>query len=85
MTLGCFIFNIKKIKNMIQVIVTIEDIEREIMTRMRDDRVLVWKTRSGKIIPLKDLDTRHLINIYNMLKKDEELYDHLGDGYDEWK
>ena len=66
----------RKIKN-----AEISDLLNEKWLRMRNDGLLVWKTKDGKIIPLKDLDDSHLDNIINMLSeqsdKEEMFYDAL--------
>lgn len=66
----------RKIKN-----AKISDLLNEKWLRMRNNGLLVWKTKDGKIIPLKDLDDNHLDNIINMLSEqsDEEemFYDAL--------
>lgn len=49
---------------------TLEDIKFEIKLRIHKN--LVWKTKDGKETPLKDLDDKHLFNIYKMLSKQEE-------------
>lgn len=61
------------------------EIELELFLRMRK-KSLVWVTKQGEKIPLADLSNSHLINIYNMLNRLEELQeerdeimDHLGD------
>lgn len=66
----------RKIKN-----AEISDLLNEKWLRMRNNGLLVWKTKDGKIIPLKDLDDSHLDNIINMLSeqsdKEEMFYEAL--------
>ena len=57
----------RKIKN-----AEISDLLKEKWIRMRNDGLLVWKTKEGKIIPLKDLDDNHLDNIIDMLSEQSD-------------
>ncbi|WP_405371620.1 hypothetical protein [Phocaeicola sp.] len=56
----------------IEEIASIEDMELELFLRKRQAGVLVWKTKDGKTIPIKDLKDEHLVNILNMLNRKEE-------------
>lgn len=55
------------------MIATIEDLKLEQFLRNRNSGKLVWKTKEGKIIPLKELSDEHLTNILNVysLNKDQ--------------
>jgi hypothetical protein len=62
-----------------------KEIELELFLRMRK-KSLVWETKQGENIPLAELSNSHLVNIYNMLNRLEELQEerdeimnHLGD------
>lgn len=50
------------------------DLEREYWYRMRNSGELVWRTKDGKNIPVKDLSDEHLVNILKFLirQSDEE-------------
>lgn len=48
------------------MIATIEDLRLEQFLRKRNLGTLVWKTKEGKIIPLKELSDEHLTNILNV-------------------
>lgn len=50
------------------------DLEKEYWYRIRNSGELVWKTKDGKNIPIKDLSIEHLVNILNFLNRidDEE-------------
>lgn len=47
-------------------IASLEDLKRELKERNK-----VWVTREGKVIPLKEMSTKHLINTINMLERQE--------------
>ena len=55
------------------MIANIDDIRLEQFLRSRNSGKLVWKTKEGKIIPLKELSDEHLNNILNVysLNKDQ--------------
>ena len=55
------------------MIATIEDLKLEQFLRNRNSGKLVWKTKEGRIIPLKELSDEHLTNILNVysLNKDQ--------------
>ena len=55
------------------MIATIDDIRLEQFLRNRNSGKLIWKTKEGKIIPLKELSDEHLTNILNVysLNKDQ--------------
>jgi len=42
---------------------TIEDLEKELWLRQREE--LVWETKDGNLIPLKEMSTSHIINAIN--------------------
>ena len=41
----------------------IEDLKKELWLRQREN--LVWETKDGKLIPLKEMTTEHIINAIN--------------------
>ena len=55
------------------MIANIDELRLEEFLRSRNSGKLVWKTKEGKIIPLKELSDEHLTNILNVysLNKDQ--------------
>lgn len=49
----------------------IEDLKREVWLRQREN--LVWETKDGKLIPLKEMTTEHIINAINYFDKVYEM------------
>lgn len=54
------------------MIATIEDLRLEQFLRNRNSGKLVWKTKEGRIIPLKELSDEHLQNIIKVYSKNKE-------------
>lgn len=52
---------------------TLKDLELELWLRSRDKGEMVWQTKDGKIIPIKDMSNTHLFNAINKLVEYEEL------------
>lgn len=66
-----------------------KDVFTEYWLRKRNNGTLVWTTKEGKNIPIKDLSDDHLVNILNMFlraqaeqEEQEEIMSHLED-YDD--
>jgi len=61
----------------------LSDLLLERFLRLRESGDLVWTTREGKRVPVKEMTDKHLQNTINMLlrQKEEEdfLLDHIGD------
>lgn len=51
---------------------TLEDLELELWLRKRNSGSIIWTTKDGKNIPIKDMDNNHLVNTLKMLLKQEE-------------
>lgn len=49
----------------------IEDLEKELWLRQREE--MVWETRDGKQIPLKEMTTDHIINAINYFERVNEV------------
>lgn len=61
----------------------LEDLQKELWLRMRNEGRIYWVTKDKKRIPIKDMDTEHLINTIMMLTNQRdrmyEQQDHIGD------
>lgn len=51
---------------------SIEDLKLELWLRRRNMGRIVWTTRDGKSIPIKEMDLDHLLNTINYLERLEE-------------
>lgn len=54
------------------MIATIDDIRLEQFLRNRNSGKLIWKTKEGKMIPLKELSNEHLTNILNVYYRNKD-------------
>ena len=52
---------------------TIDDLLREQWLRARNSGELVWVTKDGKEIPVKDMTDAHISNAINAIRKTNEL------------
>lgn len=56
------------------------DIGLELWLRQRNSSSIVWTTKDGKEIPIKEMDSQHLANIFNMIRRQNEPTDYeVGD------
>ena len=46
---------------------TIQDLKLELWLRQRNSGSIIWTTKDGKNIPIKDMDNNHLVNALKML------------------
>ena len=62
---------------------TLKDLKLEFWLRQRNSDSIVWTTKEGKDIPIKDMDDKHLYNTLKMLLKQKEeetfTHEHIGD------
>ena len=58
---------------------TLEDLELELWLRKRNSGYIIWTTKDGKNIPIKDMNTNHLVNTFKMLLKQETIAERFKD------
>lgn len=62
---------------------TLNDLKLEFWLRQRNSDSIVWTTKDGKNISIKNMDDKHLYNTLKMLlkQKEEETFtrEHIGD------
>lgn len=51
---------------------TIQDLKLELWLRQRNSGFIIWTTKNGKNISIKDMNNNHLVNTLNMLLLQEE-------------
>lgn len=54
-------------------IANIKDFELELWLRKRESGTLVWKTKQGDLIPIKNMSDTHIINTMNLLQLKKEV------------
>lgn len=59
---------------------SLQDLKLELWLRMRNDGGIAWKTKDGKLIKLKGMETSHIINALNYFiekERQEWIYDEI--------
>lgn len=59
---------------------TIQDLKLELWLRQRNSDSIIWITKNGKNISIKDMDNNHLVNAFKMLliqKEKQREYDDM--------
>ena len=59
---------------------TIQDLKLELWLRQRNSGSIIWTTKDGKNISIKDMDNNHLVNALKMLliqKEKQREYDDI--------
>ena len=58
---------------------SLSDLKMELWLRRRCLGDIVWVTKDGRDIPIKNMCRNHLINAINMIENNNEISDHIGD------
>lgn len=58
---------------------TIQDLKLELWLRQRNSGFIIWTTKDGRNISIKDMDNNHLVNTINMLLRQREEAEYFKD------
>ena len=58
----------------------LKDLKMELWLRLRDEGKIKWTCRNGEQIAIKNMSFNHLVNTIKMLEKQEDDFEHVGDG-----
>lgn len=49
------------------------DLQLELWLRRREQGEIVWITKEGKVLPIKDMTNPHLVNTMRMLERQSDI------------